>query len=533
VQLQFLNFSKSTLMWKHTALLILSLSLAPANAYISTGLPAHKHRAFLRKLTDDICNTSPGSLSPEVCQSTAPMLLRGWASAPDKLQTPSFNGKERALAVECLLKRMIDERHAGNEAAVVKTQDYNSVMKSWVISGAKSAAAVRVEEILRRMQKMYESGDEDVKPDLDSFITAIEAWTKADDDVDAPRQAQRILEWMSNLYLSGKNDLAAPDVTCFHLVFKSWAGSKKLESPIMIEQLIMWMQHLQSSGISSLQPDTMCFNIAMSAWLKSDDLSSEKRIREIFEYMDRAYRSGHTDFKPDAGTYNIVISSISPAVKKYYDSCAARRADKILGRLERGFIAGDESLRPDTIVYNQVIDYWAKTQSVRGYFLKARDVLDRQLEMYSRGIKKCKPDVMSYTSVIAACASTYGTWDEKKRAFELAHKTFMECCEDVGPNDVTYGIMFKAVGRLIQNKNERDRYARTLFGLTCDDGCLGEMAFSRFQDAVSKKLFDELTDGVGAYTELPAQWKQNVPRKKAEPKKTARKTTTSKQQLAP
>lgn len=444
--------------------------------------------------------------------------MRGWAEAPEKLQNTQFNGKERAMAVEGLLKRMVDERRAGNEAAVVNTNDYNAVMKSWAMSGEQSGAALRIEEILTMMQQMYEQGDVDVQPNLHSFKIAIEAWTKASDAVDAPKRAHRILEWMCGLYTSRKNVLAAPDTSCFHMVLKSWAGSRKLESPIMTEQLIMWMQHLESSGVESILSDTMSFNIAMSAWLKSGDLCAEKRIREIFEDMERASRNGHSNFKPDAGSYNIVIASMASAVKKGSDSLAARRADKMLSRMETGFLAGDESLRPDTIVYNQVINYWSKAQSFRGHFLKARNVLDRQIALHASGVNKCKPDIMSYSSVIGACASTFGSWGEKKRAFQLAHKTFMECSEHAKPNDVTYGLMFKAVSRLIQSKNERDRYSKTLFGLTCDDGCLSEMAFTRLRDATSKKMFLELTNGVTNYGELPEQWKCNVPQKKTSAK---------------
>ena len=476
------------MMCRRTALLILSI-LIPSSAYVTTGLPAHTHRAFLRKLTDDICSTSPGSLSIETVNDSH-MLMRGWAEAPEKLQNTQFHGKERALAVEGLLKRIIDERRAGNEAAIVKTADYNAVMKSWAMSGERSAAAIRVEEILIKMQEMYEAGDEDVQPNVESFQIAIEAWTKASDNEDAPRRAHQILERMCSVYTSGKNDLAAPDTLCFHMVLKAWSASNKLESPIMTEQLIMWMQHLENNGLDSIKSDTICFNMAMSAWLKSGDLSAERRIREIFEYMDKTSRDGHSNFKPDARAFNIVISSMSHAAKKP-DSSAARRADKMLVRMETGFLTGDEALRPDTIVYNQVINYWAKAQSVRGHFLKARKVLDRQISMHESGVNKCKPDVMSYTSVIAACASTFGSWGEKKRAFGLAHKTFMECCEHSKPNDVTYGIMFKAVSRLIQSKKERDRYSRTLFGLICDDGCLGEMALTRFREAASKSLFEE------------------------------------------
>jgi hypothetical protein len=218
------------------------------------------------------------------------------------------------------------------------------------------------------------------------------------------------------------------------------------------------------------------------------------------------------DIKPDASTYNIVIASIAPAVKEHIDMGGARRADKILARLERGYLEGEKSLMPDTILYNQVIDYWAKTQSVSGHFLKARDVLDRQISMYeSGGVRTCRPDVTGYTSVIGACASTSGSKLERRRSFNLAHETFMECCKTkyTQPNDVTYGLMFKAVGRLLPEKEERDRYAKVLFGLCCGDGCLGEMAFKRMLEAMSDELLNELLISRN-YAELPEEWKSNA-----------------------
>jgi hypothetical protein len=117
--------------------------LLHAQAYISTGLPAHVHRAYLRKLTDDICNTDPGTLTTQEVSNTA-MLMSAWASAPKKLRE---SGKERAMKVENLLKRIIDERRAGNVEAIARTEDYNTVMKTWASSGEKSAAAFRVEQV--------------------------------------------------------------------------------------------------------------------------------------------------------------------------------------------------------------------------------------------------------------------------------------------------------------------------------------------------------------------------------------------------
>jgi len=363
------------------------------------------------------------------------------------------------------------------------------------------------------MQDLYAAGDKHVQPNFESFQIAIEAWIRASDEPNAAARAQQIIEYMTNTYKSGANDLAKPHTQCFIPVLKAWATSRKIEGPIMAEHLIMWMQQLQfQEEIDTAGPDTLCFNIVMSSWLKSGDITSEKRIRQIFEYMDSSSRKGNDVIKPDSSSYNIVISSISPAVKKHYDMGGARRADKILSRLENGYLNGDESLRPDTIIYNQVIDYWAKTQSVKGHFLKARCVLDRQIRMFSEeNVRKCRPDVTGYTSVIAACASTYGTAKEKRHAFDMAHQTFMESCATkyTQPNDVTYGVMFKAVGRLLGNKDEKDRYGRTLFQLCSDDGCLGEMAFMRIKDAISKDLYTELI-GEKTYEELPEEWKSNV-----------------------
>jgi hypothetical protein len=364
------------------------------------------------------------------------------------------------------------------------------------------------------MQDMYSSGDDDVQPNLESFQIAIEAWTRATDEPNALARARQILDWMTKVYLSGANDLAAPDASCLRPILKCHASSGKLEAPIVSEHLLMHAQRLQmEGGIASAGPDTNCFNIVMSGWLKSGDVASERRIRKIFEYMDECGRRGCAEFRPDASTYNIVISSIAPAVKKRLDVGGARRADRILARLEGGYLSGgDESLRPDTIVYNQVIDYWAKTQSVDGHYLKARGVLDRQVRMHaSRGVRKCRPDVTGYTSVIGACASTYGSKQEKRRAFDVAHSTFLELCKlkYARPNDVTYGLMFKAAGRLLPEREERDRYAKTLFVLCTDDGCLGEMAHYRLKEAATKELLQELT-GCLTYADLPGGWKSNV-----------------------
>ena len=131
---------------------ILALALLLLNnhqttqAYVTSGLPAHTHRAYLHKLTDEITSTDIplGMLDPHTLKSTA-KIMSAWATTPpDKLGS---DGKDRALKVEGLLKRIIDERAAGNIDAVASTEHYNSVLKSWCFSGEGKFAAERVEQV--------------------------------------------------------------------------------------------------------------------------------------------------------------------------------------------------------------------------------------------------------------------------------------------------------------------------------------------------------------------------------------------------
>jgi len=92
------------------------------------------------------------------------------------------------------MMRLVDERYDGNEEAVVRTEDHNTVLRTWAASGEKSAAALRVEQILIDMQEMCAAGNANVQPNVDSFEIAVEAWIRATDEPHALSRSQKILE---------------------------------------------------------------------------------------------------------------------------------------------------------------------------------------------------------------------------------------------------------------------------------------------------------------------------------------------------
>jgi hypothetical protein len=501
-------------------LLFVALSLQPffGTSYVTSGLPGHKHLAWLKRMTIEVCDTAPGELTQEMCSKT-PQLLSAWAQNPyvphrkSKTGVDVFphHGKECAIFCEKLLKRLVDERRAGNENAIASTQTYNALIDVWSRSGERGAAAQRAEEILIGMQDAYSSGQEDVQPDVESFRLVLKAWSQAKGEAYAPQRAQRLLEWMVQLSESGENDLAQPDADCFDIVLNAWAGSNQENAPQRTENLIMYMDLLCSSGNEKAKPTTTHFNHVLTAWSRSKlSVAAAQRAEDILKHMLLLSERKHNQhLSPNLSSYTATIS----AWARSGDDDCGRRAERILKQAELQYkLQNDANVSPDTIMYNLVIDAHAKT-SARKAPQRARAVLDRLISQYQKGNKKCTPDVYSFTSVLSACASLAGSAsvEEKRRAFEIASSTFSEMYRfNLVPNHVSYGTMLKACSRLLPFGKERTKFTREYFRKACRDGCVGEMVLNRLEEAASPAQLRGLMNGT-TKNALPPEWTSKVP----------------------
>ena len=491
-------------------LLLLSVFQAPlyANAYITSyaAVPVKQKVAWLKKLTGDICESPTGELSDEMIQAT-PEIMKGWRSS-------KVSGTENAIAVEGLVKRIIDENKAGNPKVVPpSTFDYNCLLEGWARSGAGSFAAERGEQILTEMEERYQDGDINVQPDLSSFKAVLMAWRESGSSYSAHR-AQRVLSWMLRLYEEGTNERVLPDSDCFDIVLQTWSRSKDKMAPRYAEKLLGEMEKVsQSTQSKRLKPRTVSFNAVLGSWYKSKEKFAYKRVCSILEFMENLYYVEKNErVKPDAATYSIVMGSLAKAA----DVRGAKKADKILRRLEKEYKAGNLSWEPDTILFNTAIGCWTKSRS-EGAYRKARSILDRQLHVYNSGSKKCRPDVYGYTSVLSSCAVEPGNRKEKDKAFNVATSTFTELeqrSEEFGsPNHVTYGTMLKACAHLLPPSSPlRKQWTRRLFEDCAKNGQVGDMVVSRLREAASLPEFKELMQG---YTRnsLPRAWTRNVKEK--------------------
>lgn len=481
-----------------TATLLL-LQLGSSDAYITShgAVPVGRQRAWLKELTDDLCQVQPGQLSTHQL-TQANEIMYAWSHTKPSKGT----GVENALAVESLVKRVIDERIAGNADADLTTDDYNCLLEGWARSGQGPAAAERCEQIVSAMQQ------QEPLPDLSSFKAALMAWRQASGEASySPLRAQRLLEWMIDLSKSGENADVLPDADCFDLVLQTWSRSRLPTAPQQAEHVLGVMERLyESTGLEKLKPRTLSFNAVLAAWSKSGAPTAADRASNILAFMELLEAEGDETVAPDAVSYATVMMALTHAEDQ---APAAAKADAFLQHVLK-----HDRLVPDTILFNTAMGCWAKATSVNGAYRRARAILDCQIEVYNSGCDNSKPDVYGFTSVIASCTSERGNKQAKSKAFQVALGTFRELQEQEdsfdGPNHVTYGTMLKACAKLLPASSQlRRQTVRRVFQDCIQAGCVGDMVLARLREATSPDVYKELMAGNNKRS-LPLAWTVNV-----------------------
>ena len=377
------------------------------------------------------------------------------------------------------------------------------------------------------MQDAFMSGQKEVQPDRESFRSVILAWTQVHDSEDfSAHRAHRVLTWMLHLYQSGANSWACPDTEIFNAVLHAWAISHHEDAPYKTEELLILMDKLHKEGVNSIQPNLFSFNQILTAWSKAKSPFAATRAQDILDYMEVfMIEPGNEWLQPNIVSY----AAVATAWGRLGDEDSAMRAEDILKRVEKKFLSGDFRSCPDAILYNFVIEAHGKSNTPNS-FLRARKVLDRQLALYKGGVKICRPDVYSFTSVLGSCASVSGSSKIRKAAFHVAKNTFQEMCNfdelGVAANHVSYGTMLKACARLLPAGEHRDLIVEEYFKMCCRDGCVGEMVLSKLREAANPQRLKELLNGL-TKSALPPEWTWQVPNdeKKERRQRQSRKNT--------
>jgi hypothetical protein len=197
----------------------------------------------------------------------------------------------------------------------------------------------------------------------------------------------------------------------------------------------------------------------------------------------------------------------------------AERAQQILDHME-SLSLEQRGFRHSVISYNIVVKAWGR--SGRPDAVQRAEGLLRRLEAR----EDIQPDTTTFSSVINCCAYYNGDFvDGKKDALDVALRTFKKLCssEQARPNQITYGTLFKAIGKLSAYRDNQEELLRTLFETCVASGQVDGFVLAQLRNACSASLFEELTIKtigikgsvadtkiVGILEKMPATWNRNL-----------------------
>ena len=219
-----------------------------------------ERRAWLRRATTEIIENEPGTLVKGKCHELISM-IKAWSKY-------SKIDPEAPLVIEQLIKRLHDERIAGNEEAVADIEMYNLLLDAWCCIALFSSnyknkhpahpvtASQRARDILMQMEQNYEITGTTVQPNEASFSLVFDVVLK----VEGVSAARDLLGWMEDV--SKANDLATPGPKYYIRLLNKIADSRAENAGELAEGVL---RHMENIGMT---PETVCYNIVMKAWTK-------------------------------------------------------------------------------------------------------------------------------------------------------------------------------------------------------------------------------------------------------------------------
>ena len=375
------------------------------------------------------------------------LLMKSWT------RRASMKGSKAPHVVERILKRLVQERDAGNQMVKIDTKLYNILLKAWSRCREKGSAE-RCEDILLRMQNMHLNGINDyVKPNVESYNHVIKAIVQhgnrrtavekaenlvsqmlQDDTVspnrrsfnlllyavsnssqkNAGERAESILHTMKREYDNGQgNVFAKVDTNTYNQVMGAWVRCRQPGFEAKIQAL--FDEIVSAPKEMSLRPDTDTFNALLGGYLKSKQPDSLTRIEETLQVMHKDFEAGNDAAKPDHVTMNTLTTAYVKHGKADEETISLLMDIRSSMREKYG-------LEPDTVSQNMLIDRWCKmAPTVPNAPEKAMDLLEAMEQRFKDGDDNAKPDAYTYSSIID-CFTKSGRPDAAEEAEELLHR---------------------------------------------------------------------------------------------------------------
>ena len=420
---------------------------------------------------------------------------------------------------EGVLRRLYEFHESGKMPSLKPTTAiYNAVINAISRSPRRRVFyAKRAEQYLKEMHERYANGEEDVQPDVRTWAAVLRSWSMSGAK-DAAENAQRVLDKLEQMYKQGETPVR-PNYVCYTTVMGAWGNSRRFDALEKLEGILRKMEdHFTKTQEADMRPNTVSYVSAIDAFVRRNDRNAAKRAQATVDRMMKLYSMGLGHVRPTRIVFNTLIHAWS----KSKEPDAAVRAEEIFKWMEAQYQAGDYLVRPDEVSLCAVLNAWANqaenlgaeraqqifehmqslTLEERGFHIsimmpnivikaiarskdldavaKAERILIRLENDYLFGRSNLRPDVTTYSSVINCCAY-FRHPEGKGEALEVALRTFRKLCDldGEGPNNITYGTLFKAIANLMPRDDEqRDVLVRSLFDKCSDEGLVDSFVLS-------------------------------------------------------
>ncbi len=408
------------------------------------------------------------------------------------LSTSQFRRGEigaNARKAEALLAEMIRRSRTDGEKAVEPTVvTWGSVLRAYSMSGLPDSGE-QAQRVVDMLESWYESGKTHVRPNVVCYTTVMSAWARGKAPARmALKKVNQALTKLETLYEETLDESLRPNKITYITAMDVYCRKSPDIAGSMSQKLVDHMMALYSKNIGYDRPTRIVFNTLISAWSRSQEPESAEMAEKIFSWLESQYSAGDDYARPDEVTLCAVLNAWA---NNAVDG-GAMRAQQIMDHTEtltveeRGF---DRTIVP----WNILIKAWGRSKTVDSV-QRAEEILIRLEEEYEQGKSKVKPDITTYSSVINCCAYYTGPPKGGEAAFEVGWRTFQKIkdSDDLVVNNIVYGTLFKAIGKLTSRGPKQEKMIKNLFLECCQAGQVCNFVLSQVRSSSPPELFRSL-----------------------------------------
>ena len=164
--------------------------------------------------------------------------------------------------------------------------------------------------------------------------------------------------------------------------------------------------------------------------------------------------------------------------------------------MEAEYNHGNSALQPTNIHYNAVLNAYARSPRA-DKALKAAGFLKI---MQNHESPRCLPDIISYNSLLLACANAFGNDELKHKSFQIAIQAFKDALTNgnssIQPTSTTFAHFCKASRRLPPPQQQKTILGKAL-KLCCDKGLLNQVVIQQcFSACKTEEEWKEMAGGI-------------------------------------